>query len=1096
MQVIGTYDVSLRRFMPGLDLGPDYISRRERHADDFHAYVSRANVFEVAFDELPDNVFALVPIVLDESNVSRKELIKEAIVKCKQFQDFSFRLDVFCRAQPPAQHKDHLEAMFENEVELAERKTDMWDTPEADVIEVCDGDKRAGGEVMASAFRGSRGAAKKKKFKATAKRAPTAAEEEAWMRQSWSLPTTSAQAAAASAAAATAATVTAAAATADIPSLSKSMKTGTAVDAASPAAPPSPSFASTPGGGGPARRWVQLELSQRVGRLLPQQLRDLYNALPAGEPDAVAAPVPALDPRRATNMSLLGGVGGGKGRRKYASTSASDDVEAWQRLDGVFGVADAYVPFVVFRRAAASGGWAVKKLLHRVCRSSAQLDLVIREVMVRLARSRVLPYHIMHVEHCSNCETHQATTRHVPGSYEEAFVEFRTTFKQTLPPMLIFSNNRAVCPAPFRVGSFEVLMRPYASTVTRFVYSKLQSNRFPDNVALAVDMNPLYLPPVKAFRDASSAMLEVVAFDSCTRKLVAYAEVSVYRVGVTVLSTRENLEGAADGVTDTPMVVEHQPARRRGRDKTRAEGEGSDVVGPGGRRSPSPEERDRLMEHAAGRVFFSNMPLDRRRYTLRRPHTAGGHGDGDDDDDEVRDWSPTHVRPAIVERSPPKGRTFMGTQPLPVLLPYESLKMRTLRMQSTAAAEAAAEAKRGGEGPTDGDGKDAEGADAPPAPAPATPGPSAMKKHGGKTPAGRSTAKRSRFADTNTDDDDNDNDAGTEEESRGRRRPRSVGRARPSSASSAGRPPARGASVDAFALTRKPSRAAAAASRPASYANVCTWTKNDVVTWFRVYGASDDVVENAMLAGVVDGPSFSELVTLQALQKWGVRSRKTLKRLGDGLNYVTYSGVQAEGGGATLTLGGTALAFGGGGGGGGEVEDVPRPGPGPGRRGDGALVGHGTASAEAFLRRDAGSGRVRRSIWGDGAHCVGHAGRVPDDGVDFADDLDPDVRLAQARLPAWRRGEEVDPDPAGAPSPTHPGPSVSPCARTHPHPLLLAPCSLLLVPCQRPPLSPTAPPHLAPSAGVDYHLVARGFTSTAGLYRARIPLSGRSVKTP
>ena len=83
-------------------------------------------------------------------------------------------------------------------------------------------------------------------------------------------------------------------------------------------------------------------------------------------------------------------------------------------------------------------------MYHRVHRCAAHLDQVLRDVLIRLARSRILPYHLIHVEHCSNCELHQATTRHVPGSYEEAYEEFRTTFKQTLPPSLLFSNNRSV----------------------------------------------------------------------------------------------------------------------------------------------------------------------------------------------------------------------------------------------------------------------------------------------------------------------------------------------------------------------------------------------------------------------------------------------------------------------------------------------------------------------------------------------------------------------------------------------------------------------------------------------------------------------------
>lgn len=84
----------------------------------------------------------------------------------------------------------------------------------------------------------------------------------------------------------------------------------------------------------------------------------------------------------------------------------------------VFGVSDAYVPFVLFRRPKYTGGWAIKKIKLRLLLSSNQLDLIIREIVINLSYHRILPYHIYHVEHCVDCESHQNTTRHDPGSYE------------------------------------------------------------------------------------------------------------------------------------------------------------------------------------------------------------------------------------------------------------------------------------------------------------------------------------------------------------------------------------------------------------------------------------------------------------------------------------------------------------------------------------------------------------------------------------------------------------------------------------------------------------------------------------------------------
>ena len=112
MQIIGTYDVSLGKYLPGLDIGFDYFTKKERESD---YYLKRTNLIEIDFNKLPDNLFAIVPVFLDDSNVSRKELIDEARIKSKLFQDILFKLDFFCSANPLAPEEiDQLSELYEN----------------------------------------------------------------------------------------------------------------------------------------------------------------------------------------------------------------------------------------------------------------------------------------------------------------------------------------------------------------------------------------------------------------------------------------------------------------------------------------------------------------------------------------------------------------------------------------------------------------------------------------------------------------------------------------------------------------------------------------------------------------------------------------------------------------------------------------------------------------------------------------------------------------------------------------------------------------------------------------------------------------------
>ena len=631
-----------------------------------------------------------------------------------------------------------------------------------------------------------------------------------------------------------------------------------------------------------------------------------------------------------------------------------------------------------------------------------------------------------------------------------------------------------MCPSAFRVGSFEVLVRPYNSTVTRFVYSKLQSNRFPDYLALSADVSPVFLPTVRAFRKETSAMLEVVAFDACTRKLVDHAEVSVYRVGVTVMSMKEALESAmlGDAAVDDSNGADNSFERsRRGRHNHRhghsshawSSPNNSDNEKHGlsrsSRRSPSPEDA-REREQATTAVFFSTQNLDRRRYTSHRELTV--NTDDDDPHDAPRDWSPTHARPNDLAKTVVQTRSFHGNPPLKAMAPLgttalqrqaslkESLKANTLKADAAMTDES-----KGGEGKKDNvegqEGEDGKGKD------------DKDEKDDNvdrtKQPSNtiviktlsRPPIKKSRFVDS---DDDN---KGKKDKDTGRGRQR---RARGSSTDretsdgdrdiSAERP----LTSSAIATTTK----RRAHARAKSYANVCTWTKNDVVTWFRVYGASDDVLDNAILAGVVDGPSFSELVTLASLQKWGVRSRKTLKRLADGLSYVMHAGVGAE----SNSHGVATSAFSTGNGLGmmggtfatvtmqhrssqpaSDSEGGPGPVPDLGTvrsialdhgTSSGSLIGYGTHAATTYMEEE--GGRIRKSIWGANALCI-HSHGVLDDGVDFLGDLEPAIRARQKALAhTYVYSDNSDP------------------------------------------------------AGVDYQLVSRGFTSSAGLFRARIPLSG------
>ena len=80
-------------------------------------------------------------------------------------------------------------------------------------------------------------------------------------------------------------------------------------------------------------------------------------------------------------------------------------------------------------------------------------------------------------------------------------------------------------------------------------------------------------------------------------------------------------------------------------------------------------------------------------------------------------------------------------------------------------------------------------------------------------------------------------------------------------------------------MTESKSLTAARMRHSKSFFNVRTWRKEEVAAWLKSYGLQDEVVQAATFDGAVDGPSFLSIVSTEALQRWGVKSRLKLTQM-------------------------------------------------------------------------------------------------------------------------------------------------------------------------------------------------------------------------
>lgn len=182
-----------------------------------------------------------------------------------------------------------------------------------------------------------------------------------------------------------------------------------------------------------------------------------------------------------------------------------------------------------------SAQWNTKVVNHSV--DTNEITELLPMVYNLLAFQNILPFSVIHFEHCRNCDKHEDHTRHVPLSYEAKCSSICSYVRAEIPHFLFFSNLKSVLqsyvkdpipqfaelispasdfpdltPAPMltaakptdpRLGSFELIYKPYARVRPNLLYSKLNVKSFPrqfdallnsmkllDNIALAESIDP------------------------------------------------------------------------------------------------------------------------------------------------------------------------------------------------------------------------------------------------------------------------------------------------------------------------------------------------------------------------------------------------------------------------------------------------------------------------------------------------------------------------------------------------------------------------------------------------------------------------------
>lgn len=280
----------------------------------------------------------------------------------------------------------------------------------------------------------------------------------------------------------------------------------------------------------------------------------------------------------------------------------------------------------------------------RIDHCHQDLDAVLEGVLRLLSDKLVMPYHVLHVEHCFDCQAHQLTTRHVPGSYEKAFEDLRDELKRHLPPTLIYSNLRLVMKAP-RVGSFEVAVRPFGSSKSLVVYSKLRKKSFPKPNEIIEELSCLLLPEVIHFSSVTP-VLDVLVFDAYSKKPIEGAHVYLTRISTTVTNPHEPLENVDAMLTVAAGTAHaiHEDVQDVAVEQDRALA-AADALGRRDVEAQLRGQQEKEEDDGGGFVFIRyedrrtelEKEMEQEKTVLKKPKKKRDGGSRDDDDDDSDD---------------------------------------------------------------------------------------------------------------------------------------------------------------------------------------------------------------------------------------------------------------------------------------------------------------------------------------------------------------------------------------------------------------------------------------------------------------------------
>lgn len=271
-------------------------------------------------------------------------------------------------------------------------------------------------------------------------------------------------------------------------------------------------------------------LDENVKKLFDFQKDDIYNNFDDASIEDNKELSDTLSNKDVKNVEELWGLLSPiKFSRDYLMSAELDKRVA---SDKALASSGSLIPFVIFKSSETNADkWQYKELCTQLA-TNKSISLLSNMLEV-LIDAFVFPFGVLHVQHCINCSKHQLTTRHIPGSFDIACKDVLKHLDFNLPPMVMYANSNEafeskMIPYP-PIGCFEIIVRNYYDIKSKILYSRMNRKWYPDAKSLVQYWLSTNSQKHKLQRSSS---FELTIYDSIYKKPIKDSQVIVYRIVV------------------------------------------------------------------------------------------------------------------------------------------------------------------------------------------------------------------------------------------------------------------------------------------------------------------------------------------------------------------------------------------------------------------------------------------------------------------------------------------------------------------------------------------------------------------------------------